>query len=343
MIVLITGASHTGKTLLAQRLLERYSFPYLSLDHLKMGLIRSGCLSLTPEEDDKLRDSLWPIAREMIKTAIENRQNLIVEGCYIPFDWKDDFTEEYRPFIRFYPLVMTEDHICRRFDQIRRFADVIEKRLDDSSFTMEKALAENRSVLEQCRTYGYRPLWMDGPRMPDVDLRIVTESERLIFRQITEEDFSELCGMLQDPEVMYAWEHAFSDGEVQEWIKKRMAGYRERGYDYFLAVDKETGKAVGQIGLLDECVGEQHIAGIGYILKKEFQHKGYAAEGARAMADYGFRVLGKARIIATIRPENLSSRKVAERTGMRETGVFVKHYNGKEMPHLIYSMEKEEA
>ena len=88
MIVLITGASHTGKTALAQKLLEQYKYPYLSIDHLKMGLIRSGNTSLTPvSEEEALTEYLWPIVCEMIKTAIENEQNLIVEGCYIPYDW----------------------------------------------------------------------------------------------------------------------------------------------------------------------------------------------------------------------------------------------------------------
>ena len=95
MVILITGASHTGKTLLAQRMLEKYKYPYLSIDHLKMGLIRSGNTDLTPEDDDELEGYLWPIVREMIKTAIENKQNLIVEGCYIPYDWRRDFADEY--------------------------------------------------------------------------------------------------------------------------------------------------------------------------------------------------------------------------------------------------------
>ena len=95
MVILIAGASHTGKTALAQRLLEAYGYPYLSIDHLKMGLIRSRQTHLTPLDDEQLTDYLWPIVREMIKTAIENNQNLIVEGCYIPFNWKDDFTSEY--------------------------------------------------------------------------------------------------------------------------------------------------------------------------------------------------------------------------------------------------------
>ena len=120
MIILITGASHTGKTLLAQRLLEKYKYPYLSIDHLKMGLIRSGNTQLTPMSDaDELTDFLWPIVREIVKTAIENRQNLIVEGCYIPFNWKKDFSDEYRKDIRAYCLVMSESYIRTHFSDIK--------------------------------------------------------------------------------------------------------------------------------------------------------------------------------------------------------------------------------
>ena len=105
MIVLIAGASHTGKTALAQKLLEKYKYPYLSIDHLKMGLIRSGNTELTPMDDDDLTEYLWPIIREIIKTAVENKQNLIVEGCYIPFEWKNDFESEYLENIRYYCLI----------------------------------------------------------------------------------------------------------------------------------------------------------------------------------------------------------------------------------------------
>ena len=93
MIILIAGDTHTGKTLLAQRLLEYYKYPYLSIDHLKMGFIRSGYTKLTPEDDDELTEYLWPIIREIVKTAIENQQNLVIEGCYIPFDWTADFND----------------------------------------------------------------------------------------------------------------------------------------------------------------------------------------------------------------------------------------------------------
>ena len=148
MIILITGASHTGKTLMAQRMLEEYKFPYLSIDHLKMGLIRSGYTSLTPLDDDALTEYLWPIVREIIKTAIENRQNLIVEGCYIPFDWRKDFTDEYLSSIRFICLAMTSDYIDKHFGDIVGNSSVIEVRKDDSDCTIAALKEDNQRCYE---------------------------------------------------------------------------------------------------------------------------------------------------------------------------------------------------
>ena len=147
MILLITGASHVGKTALAQRLLEKYQYPYLSIDHLKMGLIRSGNTDLTPMSDDKdLTEYLWPIVCEMIKTAIENKQNLIVEGCYIPFYWQKDFDAEYLENIKYYCLVMSEEYIKNHFADIKAYANVIEARIDDDC-TIESVLADNAQIL----------------------------------------------------------------------------------------------------------------------------------------------------------------------------------------------------
>lgn len=162
MIVLITGASHTGKTALAQRLLEKYHYPYLSIDHLKMGLIRSGNTALTPmSEECELTAYLWPIVREIIKTAMENGQNLMVEGCYIPFDWKRDFDSEALEHIRYCCLVMSEGYIRKHFADIRRYANVIEKRLDDGQCTMERLLEENAKVLALAREHHMKPILID--------------------------------------------------------------------------------------------------------------------------------------------------------------------------------------
>ena len=171
MIVLITGASHTGKTALAQKLLEKYKYPYFSIDHLKMGLIRSGNTTLTPISDDRLLTAyLWPIVCEMIKTAIENRQNLIVEGCYIPFDWANDFENEYLNEIRFYCLIMSEKYIKNHFDDIRKFASVIEDRGDNDDCTIEMVCRENFQMLEQCILHGTDYVLIDEAYQIDIEL-----------------------------------------------------------------------------------------------------------------------------------------------------------------------------
>lgn len=154
MILLIAGASHTGKTALAQKLLEKYHAPYLSIDHLKMGLIRSGNTDLTPMDDDKLTNHLWPIVREMVKTAIENNQNLVVEGCYIPFNWQKDFEPEYLAHIRYCCLIMSRNYIESRFEDIRDYGNAIELRLDDSGLSKAALILENEQNLRQCQKYG---------------------------------------------------------------------------------------------------------------------------------------------------------------------------------------------
>lgn len=154
MVFLIAGASHTGKTALAQKLLEKYHYPYLSIDHLKMGLIRSGNTDLTPMDDDKLTEYLWPIVRDMVKTAIENGQNLIVEGCYIPFSWERDFSADYRKEIRYLCLILSREYIERCFDKIRDYGSIIEKRLDDSGLNKAQLIRENEENLALCQRYG---------------------------------------------------------------------------------------------------------------------------------------------------------------------------------------------
>ena len=167
MILLIAGTSHTGKTLLAQRLLERYHYPYLSIDHLKMGLIRSGNTELTPMDDDKLTDYLWPIVREMVKTTIENGQNLIVEGCYIPFGWARDFKPEYREQIRYVCLIMSRNYIETHFEDIRSHANAVEQRLDDSGLSPDWLIADNERNLQLCREHGCRYILLeDTYRIP---------------------------------------------------------------------------------------------------------------------------------------------------------------------------------
>lgn len=170
MIILIAGASHTGKTNLAQKLLEKYKFPYLSIDHLKMGLIRSKNTTLSVYDDEKLAPYLWNIVKEMIKTAIENEQNLTIEGCYIPFDWAKDFDEFYLKEIKYYCLIMSENYIKKHFDDIKVFANIIENRGDDADLTIEEILTDNRKNLESCKKHNCNYILIDKDYQVDIEL-----------------------------------------------------------------------------------------------------------------------------------------------------------------------------
>lgn len=170
MIILIAGASHTGKTNLAQRLLEKYKFPYLSVDHLKMGLIRSKNTTLSVYDDEKLTPYLWSIVKEMIKTAIENEQNLTIEGCYIPFDWAKDFDEFYLNEIKYYCLIMSENYIKKHFDDIKVFANIIENRGDDADLIKEVILTDNRKNLESCKKHNCNYILIDKDYQVDIEL-----------------------------------------------------------------------------------------------------------------------------------------------------------------------------
>ena len=170
MIVLIAGASHTGKTNLSQKLLEKYNYPYLSIDHLKMGLIRSKNTQLTPlSEDDELTKYLWPIVCEIIKTAIENNQNLIVEGCYIPFNWKDYFDDKYIESIKYYCLIMSERYIRNNFTKIRRYAKVIENRITDD-LDLEELILNNKKNLTQVKEYNLEYIMIDDEYKIDIKI-----------------------------------------------------------------------------------------------------------------------------------------------------------------------------
>ena len=170
MIILIMGASHTGKTVLAQKILEKYNITYLSIDHIKMGLIRSGNTQLTPEDDEELVSYLWPIVKEIIKTAIENQQNLVVEGVYIPFNWKNDFDNEYLKEIQSYCLIMTKEYIEKHFSAIKKYANTIESRLDDSYCTIESMIEENVENLQMCKKYDCNYILIEDEYKVDIDL-----------------------------------------------------------------------------------------------------------------------------------------------------------------------------
>ena len=170
MVILIAGTSHTGKTYLAQKLLEKYKYPYISIDHLKMGLIRSKYTNISVEDDENLTKYLWPIVREIIKTNIENNQNIIIEGAYIPFNFKDDFSEEYLKNIKYVCLIMTEKYIKNNIENILKYEDVIESRLNKENINIDEFIEQNKYNLDMCKKYGYNYILIDDKY--DIDLNI---------------------------------------------------------------------------------------------------------------------------------------------------------------------------
>lgn len=167
-------------------------------------------------------------------------------------------------------------------------------------------------------------------------MKIILQTRRLTLRELKMDDLEALRPILQDEAVMYAWEHAFSDQEVREWIETNLRRYATDGCGYRAALDRDSGEVVGMLGLLTEEVDGKKRLGLGYLLRRDCWGRGYATEGAQALLDEAFQNRGAPEVIAEIRPENLASRRVAERLGMKVEGSLVKPYRGKEMTHLIY-------
>ena len=169
---------------------------------------------------------------------------------------------------------------------------------------------------------------------------MILETPRLRFRRLTEDDFDNLCTILQDPQAMYAYEHAFSDEEVREGLDRQLARYREYGFGLWAVLHKDTGEFIGQAGLtMQDCDGEQ-VLEIGYLFRRAYWHQGYATEAARALKQYAFDTLGAQRVYSIIRDTNIASQKVAMRNGMLPVHQFVKHYYGVDMPHIVYCAQR---
>ena len=167
-------------------------------------------------------------------------------------------------------------------------------------------------------------------------MKTILETARLSLREFAPEDYGALCLMLRDAETMYAYEHAFSEAEAHAWLQNQLRRYREDGFGLWGVVLKESGALIGQCGLTRQQVEEKKVVEVGYLFEKEFWHRGYATEAAVACKEYAFGTLGFGEVYSIIRDNNLPSRRVAERNGMRVCGEIVKHYYGMDMPHLVY-------
>lgn len=169
---------------------------------------------------------------------------------------------------------------------------------------------------------------------------IILETDRLILREMTQSDFEPLCKILQDKEVMYAYEHAFSDDEAQEWLDRQIQRYRNYGFGLWAVVLKASGEMIGQCGLSMQDFAGNQVLEVGYLFQKAFWHQGYAAESAIACKQYAFERLHVDEVFSIIRENNLASQAVAERNGMTVCGSFTKHYHGIDMPHLVYRAQQ---
>ena len=165
---------------------------------------------------------------------------------------------------------------------------------------------------------------------------MILETKRLLLRELKKSDFAALCRTLQDRDAMYAYEHAFSDEEVHQWLARQMRRYREDGFGLWAVILRETGDFIGQCGLTKQPVDNTQVTEIGYLLQRDHWHNGYATEAALVCKDYAFSVLGEQEVYSIIRPENTASIRVAERLGMTCRKTIVKHYYGMDMPHAVY-------
>lgn len=171
--------------------------------------------------------------------------------------------------------------------------------------------------------------------------KIILETERLILREMNKNDYNALCRMLQDEEVMYAYEHAFSDKEAMEWLERQLCRYKEYGFGLWAVILKANGELIGQCGLTMQPCGEREVLEVGYIFCKEYWKNGYATEAAVACKEYAFDKLNSDCVYSIIRDNNVPSQKVAIRNGMTVTEKFVKHYYGMDMPHFLYSVKRD--
>ena len=165
---------------------------------------------------------------------------------------------------------------------------------------------------------------------------MILETERLYFREMNQGDFVSLCEILQDERTMYAYEGAFSDQEVQEWLDRQLSRYEKWNFGLWAVILKETDKMIGQCGLTMQPWKESEVLEIGYLSNRLYWHRGYATEAARACKKYAFETLGTSEVCSIIRDTNLASQNVAVRNGMTKTDSWTKHYRGIDMPHDRY-------
>lgn len=169
---------------------------------------------------------------------------------------------------------------------------------------------------------------------------MILETERLYLREMNQSDYEALSKMLQDEDVMYAYNGAFSDDETQEWLNRQISRYHEYGIGLWAVILKETGEMIGQCGLTIQNWKNREVLEIGYLFQKAYWHKGYATEAAKACKEYAFTKMNADEVFSIIRDINTASQKVALRNGMMAIDTWVKHYRNVDMPHDLYCVKR---
>lgn len=171
---------------------------------------------------------------------------------------------------------------------------------------------------------------------------MIFETERLYLRELNENDFNSLSEILQDDETMFAYEGAFSDSEVRQWLDRQITRYRKWGYGLWAVILKENNKLIGQCGLTIQQWKEAEVLEIGYLFNKTYWHNGYAIEAAKACKNYAFEVLKAKEVCSIIRDTNIASQKVATNNGMIKKDTWIKHYKDVDMPHYRYVINQKQ-
>lgn len=169
---------------------------------------------------------------------------------------------------------------------------------------------------------------------------MILETPRLTLRRLEETDLDALAAILRDPEVMYAYEHGFDPEEVRQWLDRQLELYARYGFGLWAVIEKASGEFIGQCGVTMQDWNGREVPEIGYHLRRDKWHQGFAAEAAAACRDYAFRTLGFPEVYSIIRESNLPSQRVALRNGMSVRGSFVKHYYGMDMLHFVFSVRR---
>ena len=251
------------------------------------------------------------------------------KDCYVLFDADSNENEDWN-----------EDELEKNIEE-----DIeIQEKITEKELVIDKTL---RSMFKEILNVFVQEIKDDGFELPYYsDTLIVAETERLKIRKFTMGDLNDLFLIMKKESVMYSWEHIFRKKDVKKWINTQFKRYKDDGYGYFAVTLKGTeneygnGKLIGQVGIMKSEIKGEKANEIGYIFDDKFWRNGYATEATKACVELAFGGFNIEKLYCTIRPENESSIRVAERLNMRKTGEFTKLYNEKEMLHSIYELKK---